>query len=112
MSSFSVKNVLRTDIVIHDLFFNSSEDITDYLSKKNPQFSYTNVPADEVTAERQIEHAMMKIPSCMKQHMIVFESGKQVFCKEYLCNCGPCLKFDFKDCHKADQQEFDDLTDV
>ena len=22
------------------------------------------------------------------------------------------MKFDFKDCHKADQQEFDDLTDV
>ena len=34
------------------------------------------------------------------------------FCKEYLCDCGPCLKFDLKDCHKADQQELDDLTDV
>ena len=112
MSSFGVKNVLRTDIVTRDVFFNSSEDITDYLAKKNPQYSYTNIPAEEVCAKRQIENDPMIIPNCMKQHMIVFESGKPVFCKEYLCDCGPCLKFNFEDCEKGEQQDSDDTTDV
>ena len=32
MSSFGVKNVLRKDIVTHDVFFNTSEDIQNHLS--------------------------------------------------------------------------------
>ena len=38
MSSFGVKNILRRDIVTHDIFFDTSEQIVDYLHIKNPQF--------------------------------------------------------------------------
>ena len=38
MSSFGVKNVLRHDIVIQDVSFNTSEEICDYLTIKNPKF--------------------------------------------------------------------------
>ena len=31
MSSFGVKNVLRKDIVTHNVFFNKSEEVVDYL---------------------------------------------------------------------------------
>ena len=36
MPSFEVKNVLRRDIVTLDIFFDTSEEIVDYLHIKNP----------------------------------------------------------------------------
>ena len=40
MSSFGVKNVIVcTDIVTHDIHFNGSEDIVDYLTENNARFS-------------------------------------------------------------------------
>ena len=56
MSRFRVTNVLRTDIVIHDINFNNSGDMADYLSKKNPQVSYTNIITEEVAVNRKKEH--------------------------------------------------------
>ena len=112
MSSFGVKNILRNDIVTCDLFFNSSEAITDYLSKRKPQFCYTNIPAEQVTAERREEHRSLVIPSCMKQHLIVFESEKPTLLKEYLCSCNSCLQFDFKHCSNIEKENVDDLEDI
>lgn len=112
MSSFGVKNVLRHDIVTQDVFFNRSVDIVDYLTNKNPHFSYTNVPTAEVTAERCNENIPMEIKNCMKQHMMVFEAGKKVVLKEYLCDCGPCLRFEFEHCEKDEQQvDSDEVLD-
>ena len=45
MSSFGVENVLRRDIVTHDIFFDTSEEIVDYLHIKNPQFYYASIDA-------------------------------------------------------------------
>ena len=36
--SSGVKNILRKNIVTHDVFFNTSEDVTNYLSIKNLNF--------------------------------------------------------------------------
>ena len=36
MSSFEVKNVLRRNIVIQEIFFDTSEEIVDYLHIKSP----------------------------------------------------------------------------
>ena len=38
ISSFGVKNVLRRDFVTQDNFFDTSEEIVDYLHIKNPKF--------------------------------------------------------------------------
>ena len=52
MSSFGVKNVLRKDIVTHNVFFNKSEEVVDYLEIKCPHFSYTHLPSDDVVKSR------------------------------------------------------------
>ena len=87
MSSSGVKNILRHDIVTQDIFFNDSESSVNYLAEK--EFSYTNVPALEVTAKKCEETKPLDIKNCMRQHMMVFETGKNVILKEYLCECDP-----------------------
>ena len=81
LPTFGVKNILRKDIVTCDLFFNSSEAITNYLSKRNPQFCYTNVLAESVTATRREECKSLVIPNCMKQYLLVFQSEK-LYCRK------------------------------
>ena len=112
MSSFGVKDILRKDIVIRDLFFNSSEAITGYLSKKNPQFCYTNILAESVTATRREERKSLVIPNCIKQYILVFESEKLLLSKEYLCSCKSCLQFDFRNCSNVEEEISDDLDDL
>ena len=58
------------------IFFNRSEAITDYLSKRNPQFSYTNILAESVTATRREERKSLVISNCVKQHLLVLKSEK------------------------------------
>ena len=35
--------VLRRDIVTYDVFYNQREDIVDYLTEKNPHYSYKTI---------------------------------------------------------------------
>ena len=70
--NFTVIKLLKKNIASCDLFFNSNEIIFIYLSKRNSQFCYTNIPAEEVTAERPEEHRSTVILSCIKQHFIAF----------------------------------------
>ena len=54
LSNFSVNNILRKDIVTHDVFFNNSCDMAEYLASKNLQY-YCNTIAVECcpsTSER------------------------------------------------------------
>ena len=76
MSSFGVKNILKHDIIIQDIFFNDSESIVNYLAQKKPEFSYTHVPALEVTAKRFEEAKPLDIKIFMRRHMMVFKTGK------------------------------------
>ena len=88
MSSFGSKNILRQDIVTLNVFSNSSEIIVDYLAKKKPQFSFTNVPAGKVALQRfKLKQDPLEIEDCMKQHLFIFEKGKDVLLKEHLCIC-------------------------
>ena len=48
MSSFGVKNILRKDIVTHDVFFNNSAEIADYLSSINPHYYYKTVLVEDL----------------------------------------------------------------
>ena len=93
MSSFAVKNVLRKDIVNHDVFFNKSEEAVDYLEIKRPHFSYTYLPSDDVVKSRIENNESMIIKECMKQHLMVFTKNEPILCKEYLCLCSLCLEF-------------------
>ena len=92
MSSLGVKNILRKDIVNYDVFFNTSEDIVDYLTIKCPQFNYKHLPSDNVVKSRISQNNPMTIKDCMKQqHLMIFAPNEPVFCKEYLCSCNACL---------------------
>ena len=110
MSSFGVKNVLRKDIVTHDIFFNKSEDIIDYLTIKCSQFNYKHLPSDEIVKSRAAQNDSMIIQDCMKQHLLVFMPNEPVFCKEYLCSCNCCLQFNFKECLEGDAPLYDDAV--
>ena len=76
-----MKNILRKDIVTLGLFFNGSEDVTDYLSKKNPQFCYTNILVESVAATRREERKSLVIPNCMKQHLW-YLNQKNSYCRK------------------------------
>ena len=121
MSSFAVKNILRKDIVTHHVFFNNSCDMADYLASKNPQYYYSTIPVESLVMTRQMDNNPIEILSCMKQHLIVFRPKKEIFCKEYLCDCATCLQFDFENCSNestgnddnafSDEQFFDEEVD-
>ena len=97
MSSFGVKNILRKDIATHDVFFNNSAEIADYLSSINLHYYYTTVPVEDLVKTHHGDHSPIEIPGCMKQHLILFNPKKDRFCKEYLCDCASCLQFQFND---------------
>ena len=112
MSSFGAKNILRHDIITRDAFFNDSEAIVDYLAKKKPEFCYTNVSALEVVTKRLNMDTPLEIKDYNKQHMMVYQKGKAVVMKEYLCDCDPCRQFDFDNCEKDHEEELVDLEEV
>ena len=95
MSSFGAKNILRHSIIMQDVFFNDSDSIVNYLSTNKPDYSFTHVPALAVVAKRNAPHTPKEIKDCMKQHMMVFQSNKDVILKEYLCECNPGRRFEF-----------------
>ena len=41
----------------------------------------------------------------MKQHLMVFQSNKDVILKAYLCECNPCRKFEFDSCEKEVEED-------
>ena len=113
MYSFSAKNILRKDIVTHDVFFNNSAEIVDYLSSINPHYYYTTVPVEDVVKTRHRDHSPFEITGCMKQHLILFNPKKEQFCTEYLCDCASCLQFHFNDCiNKAVSSEKNPQADA
>ena len=87
ISSFSVKNILRKDIVTQDVFFNNFCDMVEYLASKNPQYYYNIIPAKIVVLARQKDGSRIEIQGCMKQHFIIFKSDEKYICLEYLRDC-------------------------
>ena len=71
VSNFGVKNVLPKDIVTHNILFNKSEEVVDYLEIKCPLFSYTHLSSDDVVKSRINNNESMIIKDCMK-HLMVF----------------------------------------
>ena len=112
MLIFGVNKVLKKDIVTCDSFFNNSEAMTDYLLKRNQQFCYTNIPAEEVTAGRRAEHRSLEIPSCIIQQVTVFESKNPELFKEYIYSCSSYLQFDFGHCVNTGKEVDEGLEDL
>ena len=110
MSNFGVKNVLRKDIVTHNVFFHKSEEVANYLEIKCPHFSYTHLPSDDVVKSRIENNESMIIKDCMKQHLMVFTKNEPVLCKEYLCLCSSCLKFNFKECSRDETPRYSEMS--
>ena len=79
ISSFGVKNIPRKDIVTHDVFFNNSAEIADYLSSINPHYYYTTIPVEDLVKTRHGGHSPIEISGSMKQHLILFNRKKERF---------------------------------
>ena len=109
MSSFDAKNILCHDIVTQNIFFNDSESITNYLAMKKPEFSYTNLPALSIITKHNLPHIPKEIKDCMKPHVMIYESGKEVMVKEYICECDPCRRFDFEECENDSKEEHSEV---
>ena len=103
MSSSQVTNILRHNIFTQDIF-KDSESIVNYLAQKKPEFSYKHVSALEVTAKRCEEAKSFEIENCMRQHIMVFETGKNVILKECLYECDPCQRFEFGKCENKNSE--------
>ena len=110
MSSFGVKNVLRKDIVTHNVFSNKSKEVIDYLEMKWPHFSYTHLPSDDAVKSRIENNESMILKGSIKQHLMVFTKNEPVLCKEYLCSCSLCLKFNFKECSGDEAPRYSELS--
>ena len=41
----------------------------------------------------------------MKQHIMVFQSNKDVILKEYFYECNPCRKFEFHNCEREVEED-------
>ena len=95
MSSFGAKNILRNNIITQDVFFNDSDRIVNYLATKKLDYSYTYVPALGAITKGNAAHTPKDVKDCMKQHMVVFQSNKDVILKKQLCQCNTCRKFEF-----------------
>ena len=91
---------------------NSREAITDYLSKRNPQFCYTNILVESVTATRREERKSLVISNCMKQHLLVLKSEQFSLSEEYLFSCKMCFQFDFRNCSNAEEEISEDSNDL
>ena len=85
MSSFGVKNILRKDIVAHDIFFNQSEEVVNYLSIKCPHFNYKHLPREAIVRSRIVQNSTKKIPDFMIHNLMVFPPNDSAFCREHLC---------------------------
>ena len=126
MSSFGVKNVLRRDIVTQDIFFDTSEEIVDYLHIRNSQFYYASIDPRQLARKRHDyneDGESIEIKGCMKQHLFVYKpNSTEVMCSEYLCDCFECLQLNFDNCCSSYQlddientnteEEFDDQTEI
>ena len=76
---------------------------------KKPEFLYTNLPALSIITKRNLPHIPKVIKDCMKQHMMIYESGKEVVLKEYICECDPCRRFDFGECENDSKEEHSEV---
>ena len=113
MSSFSAKNVPRRDIITHDVFFNQSENIVDYLTVKNPHYYDKNISTETVAKARMESNIWMEISGYMKQHLMLFTPYSSVTCREYMCDCVWCFQFKFDECFKEqDAAEVDFPEDL
>ena len=88
-----------------DALFQDSDSIVNYLATKKTDYSYTHVAALEVVTKRNAPHTPKEIKDCMKQHMVVFQSNKDVILKEYLCECNPFRKLEFDNCEREVEED-------
>ena len=86
MSSFGVKNILLTDNVTYDIFFNKSEEVVDYY-----HCNYKHLPREDVVKFRIIQNSTKIVLDCMKQNFMVLTPNDPVYRKEYLCSCNSCI---------------------
>ena len=89
MSGFGVKGPLSNAIIIQDYHPTSFTDISDYLTKINEKdhFKYFNINNEIKNKHAEMMQKQLKIPDCMKQHMIIYDPDSSIQCKERICSC-------------------------
>ena len=54
-------------------------------------FNYFDINNEIKDKHEEIMHKQLKIPDCMKQHMIVYDADGSIQCKERTCSCHECF---------------------
>lgn len=81
MFSFDIKNILRKDIVTHDVFFNSYCEMVEYLFSENCQYYCNTIPVESLVMKCQVDANPMEITGLMKKQGVVFEIQEKRFLK-------------------------------
>ena len=94
--------VLRRDIVSHNCWLESSNDIREYLSSRcDSRMSYTNLDPKSVDEKGQNTEGH-KIKGCISQHIFEYvPNSKTAYNSEYLCEREECINLNFSSCLKG-----------
>ena len=60
MSVFEIKNILRKEIVMYNIFFDESEDIVDYLNFICPHLVILTYQENQTTIKQQSNNSQIK----------------------------------------------------
>ena len=98
MSGFGVKTPLRTGIITHDFFSNSSILLQDYLMNLDFKGDRDYLHFEIFERKPKKEWDRLPINGCQKQHMFAYFPDGSVQFKENMCSCETCLDGNFVDC--------------
>ena len=100
MSSFGVKSLLRTAVLLEDFSYISSIDIMNYLTnhfQNDQNKEYFLITQEEISNNREPIKGWFKIKGCIAMHMIFFPNG-EIQTKRHICSCKQCVTGNFIDC--------------
>ena len=99
MSAFGIKGPLRRAIITHDNFFNSANDIVEFLSAEMcdyPERKYILV--EPQWERREMDKEQLEIKKCMSYHAIAYFPDSSIQGKVNTCACKNCIVGKFTSC--------------
>ena len=105
-----VKSILRKDIVTGHVWCKNSEGMCGHLRKNQPDcikgnkiMIYQHLDRVKIN-EKRMARPQLPIAGCMKQHLFDYKPGDtKILCREFLHDCLQCLQLEFHKCIKISE---------
>ena len=113
MSAFGVKSPLSRAVITKNLYYNSAEDIHQYLSdlfKDDRTKFYTILTSEDIESFKNNSPFIIK--GCRKLHMLSFFPGGSIQSKINICSCKSCIKGDFASCFSEKGKTVQQVTEA